>query len=61
GLNMAIKFTAKEPAPNEAPAKVAKPAKIEPDAAEKASDIGSGDGDLFNAASKPPARKRKGK
>jgi hypothetical protein len=60
---MAIKFTAKDPAPNEppVPAKVAKPAKIELDAAETASDSESGDSDLFNAASKLPARKRKGK
>jgi hypothetical protein len=58
---MAIKFTAKDPAPNEPPVKVAKPAKIELDAAETASDSESGDSDLFNAASKLPARKRKGK
>ncbi|MBA8881017.1 hypothetical protein [Phyllobacterium myrsinacearum] len=60
---MAIKFTAKDPAPNElpVPAKVAKPAKIEPDAVDSTSDVESADSDLFNAASKLPPRKRKGK
>ncbi|SDP91899.1 hypothetical protein [Phyllobacterium sp. OV277] len=58
---MAIKFTAKDPATSErpAPAKAPKPEKIEQDAA--GSDAEAGDSDLFNATSKTPARKRKGK
>ncbi|PWV83565.1 hypothetical protein [Phyllobacterium myrsinacearum] len=60
---MAIKFTAKDPAITESPApvKAAKPAKIESPAAAPEGDTGSADSDLFNAAPKTPARKRKGK
>lgn len=60
---MAIKFTAKDPASTESPAsvKAAKSQKTEAPAAALESDVGSGDSDLFNAAPKTPARKRKGK
>jgi len=60
---MAIKFTAKDPAITESPApgKVAKPEKLESAAPSSDTETGSGDSDLFNAAPKTPARKRKGK
>ncbi len=60
---MAIKFTAKDPATSErpAPAKAPKPEKVEQNVAGSAVDAETGDSDLFNATSKTPARKRKGK
>lgn len=60
---MAIKFTAKDSATSErpAPAKASKSEKIEQAAADVAPDGESGDSDLFNAGSKLPPRKRKGK